>query len=85
MTPDLESQIKVSRMLGQGFAFSLVPMGGLGSLAALILGFKAYRLIRRSGSSLVGERMAWWCIFVGAFGAVLSPLSIAFALLRLSR
>jgi hypothetical protein len=38
---DLEQQVKVSRMLGMAFALSVTGIGGIGSLLALILGWRA--------------------------------------------
>ena len=58
-----------------GFALSLVVAGGLGSLAALFIGLKALTVINRSPVELVGKWMAWWCIIVGAIGAVAAPLN----------
>ena len=69
-------QIRVGRLLGLAFPLTLMPLGGLGSLAALVLGLRALALIRRSGGRLAGLRLAWWCIVAGALGAVLLPLRI---------
>ena len=68
--PKLALQVRVGKMLGYGFAFSVVWAGGVGSLLALIIGLKARRLIKRSGGEVAGIRMAWWCIVVGALGLV---------------
>ena len=57
-------------MLAMGFALSLVGVGGLGSLAALVIGLKALTVIDRSPVELVGKWMAWWCIIIGALGAI---------------
>ena len=67
---DLERQVRLSKMLAMGFALSLVGVGGLGSLAALVIGLKALTVINRSPVELVGKWMAWWCIIIGALGAV---------------
>ena len=72
--PKLALQVRVSKLLGCGFAFSLVVSGGVGSLIALVIGLRARSLIKRSGGELSGIRMAWWCIIVGALGAVMMPL-----------
>lgn len=77
MSPELLAQIKVSVLLGYGFALSLQPLGGLGSLAALLIGLEARRRIRRSGGRLGGIRLAWWCIVVGGLWAAFAPLFIA--------
>jgi hypothetical protein len=67
---DLERQVRLSKMLAMGFALSLVGVGGLGSLAALLIGLKALTVINRSPVELVGKWMAWWCIIIGALGAI---------------
>jgi len=67
---DLERQVRLSKMLAMGFALSLVGVGGLGSLAALVIGLKALTVIDRSPVELVGKWMAWWCIIIGALGAI---------------
>ena len=72
--PKLALQVRVSKLLGCGFAFSLVVSGGVGSLIALVIGLRARRIIKRSGGELAGIRMAWWCIIVGALGTALMPL-----------
>jgi hypothetical protein len=73
---DLERQVRLSKMLAMGFALSLVVVGGLGSLAALLIGVKALTAINRSPIELVGKWMAWWCIIIGALGAIAAPLYI---------
>jgi hypothetical protein len=80
MTPansisDLERQVRLSKMLAMGFALSLVGAAGLGSLAALLIGLKALTVINRSPVELVGKWMAWWCIIIGALGAIGAPLN----------
>jgi hypothetical protein len=67
---DLERQVRLSKMLAMGFALSLVGVGGLGSLAALLIGLKALTVINRSPVELVGKWMAWWCIIIGSLGAI---------------
>jgi hypothetical protein len=67
---DLERQVRLSKMLAMGFALSLVGVGGLGSLAALLIGLKALTVINRSPVELVGKWIAWWCIIIGALGAI---------------
>lgn len=71
--PNLELQIKVSKLLSVGFAFSLVWLAGIGSLIALICGFRALKLIKQSQNQLIGKGMAWWCIVAGGVGAVVLP------------
>jgi hypothetical protein len=76
LDPKLALQVRVSKMLGLGFAFSLVPAGGVGSLIAVFIGIRARGVIKRAGGGVVGMRMAWWCIIVGLF-----RLSLTIALL----
>lgn len=74
----LERQVKVSKMLGMAFVLSITSIFGVGSFVALILGWKALRLIRSSSGAINGRMMAWWCILAGALGAlVITPLTIA--------
>jgi hypothetical protein len=68
LDPKLALQVRVSRMLGYGFAFSLVWLGGVGSLVAFAVGLRARKLIRESGGGVSGMRLAWWCIVAGALG-----------------
>jgi hypothetical protein len=70
LTPELLAQIKLSVLLGYGFAFSIQGTVGLGSLAAFVIGLVARRRIKSSGGRLAGIGVAWWCIVVGACGAV---------------
>ena len=82
VSPELLSQIKVSVLLGYGFVLSIQGIGGLGSLAAFLIGCEARRRIKRSGGRLVGIKLAWWCIVFGGVCAVVAPLFIASQLLR---
>lgn len=70
----LARQVRVSKMLGLGFVLSVVPMAGIGSLAALTIGLRAKRIIQQSNNEIAGIRMAWWCIIAGAVGAVVFPI-----------
>lgn len=75
---DLEQQLKVSKMLGMAFVLSITGIFGVGSLIALILGWKARRIIQASNGRISGRVMAWWCILAGALGTlILPPLTIA--------
>ena len=71
--PALYLQMRVSRMLGFGFAMSLAWCGGIGSLIALINGLRARRLIRESADRIAGMKMSLWCIVSGAVGVVVAP------------
>jgi hypothetical protein len=77
LSPALVEQIKLSVWLCHGFAFSLISLGGLGSLVAFVIGWYARRRIRGSNHRLVGLRLAWWCIIVGAAQTIAVPLGIA--------
>ena len=68
--------MRVGRMLGYGFALSLVVIGGAGSAAALVIGLRARGIIKRSGGELSGMRMAWWCIIAGGVGTAALPLTV---------
>jgi hypothetical protein len=76
LPPELVAQVKLSTLLGYGFALSALGVGGLGSLAAFAIGWEARRRIKRSGGRLVGLRLAWWCILTGGLGAVVLPVMI---------
>jgi hypothetical protein len=79
---DLEQQVKVSRMLGLAFVLSITSIFGIGSLVALILGWRALGLIQNADRRITGRWMAWWCIVIGALGALINtPLTVA-AILR---
>jgi hypothetical protein len=81
MEARLARQVRVSKMLGLGFVFSLTPLAGVGSLVAFILGLKALRVIQRSEGEIVGMSMAVWCIATGATGMLLFPLLFLRALI----
>jgi hypothetical protein len=75
---ELELQINVSKLLSRGFIFSVVWLGGIGSFLALLYGLRARKVINQSDREIVGIKMAWWCIIVGAMGtAVMPPLLIS--------
>ncbi len=80
--PELELQIRVSKLLSRGFVFSLVWMGGLGSLVAFIYGLKALKIIRQSKGELAGIKLAWWCLIVGGAGMIILPLMIISNLMK---
>ena len=69
----LEKQTRLSTLLSRGFIFSIVWLGGIGSLVALVSGVRGLLLIRRSRNRLTGKGMAWWCTIVGATGLVVLP------------
>lgn len=73
---DLELQVKVSKMLGIAFVLSITGVGGIGSLAAFILGWKALRAIGKAQEKINGRLMAWWCILAGAIGTLTIPFEV---------
>ncbi len=78
----LDRQVKVSKMLGMAFAFSITGIAGIGSFMALVLGWKALRIIRRSNERINGRLMAWWCILAGALGTLIFPAATIAAILK---
>ena len=74
MSPELLAQIKLSVLLGYGFAFSLLGIGGLAPLIAFIIGWQARRRIKESHGKLSGAKLAWWCSVVGGWGMIILPL-----------
>ena len=70
VNPTLFLQMRVSRMLGFGFALTLAWTGGVSSLIAFVIGLRARRLIRDAGGEIAGMKMARWCIVAGAVGAL---------------
>jgi hypothetical protein len=68
---ELDLQVKVSKMLGMAFVLSITGLFGVGSLIALILGWKARRIIQASEGRVSGRVMAWWCILTGALGTLI--------------
>jgi hypothetical protein len=65
------TQSQIYRTLKWGIIFSVLWLGGLGSLLAVIFGFKANKAINASSGTLVGKGRAWWCIVVGGIGVAL--------------
>lgn len=83
LSPELLAQIKLSVLLGYGFAFSLLGIGGLAPLIAFIIGWQARRRIKQSPVKLVGAKLAWWCLVVGGVGMIILPLVLIATTLRL--
>jgi hypothetical protein len=86
LTPDekrqIEEQIKLSKSLGLGFALSLIPLYGVGSVAALVIGFRAKKRIAASQGRLAGAGMAAWCIIVGSAGVLVGGSYLIFLTLK---
>jgi len=62
------TQDQLDRNLRWGIIFSIVWLMGIGSLVAVVLGFKAKRAIKASNGSLIGIGRTWWCLIVGGLG-----------------
>ena len=73
--PNMELQVKASKILACGFVFSLPGTGGIGSLIAFICGLRARKIIRDSNGTIGGIKMAWWCIIAAALGMIILPLA----------
>jgi len=73
---ELELQVRLCKILGIAFAFSLMGLSGLGSLIALTLGLRAIYIIKRHQGRVGGVLLAWWCIIVGALGILSGPATI---------
>ena len=69
-------------MLGIGFALSITGIGGIGSLAAFIIGLKAKGIIQQSNGKLAGLKMAWWRIIIGALGMMVLPPLLLYMIFR---
>jgi uncharacterized membrane protein YkgB len=77
LDPRLALQVRVSKMLGFGFACSIVSISGIGSLIAVVIGIRVRRIIKESSGAISGMRMAWWCIIVGTLSFLITfPLTV---------
>jgi hypothetical protein len=63
--PNLERQIRLSRMLSMGFVFTISP-AWLFSCVSIFIGVRAMIIISESTEPMAGRVMAWWCIIVGS-------------------
>jgi hypothetical protein len=81
MNPALEVQVRTSKMLAFGFTLTLIPLYGIGSLIALVIGLKGRRVVKRANGELSGSVMAWWCIIAGAVGTLYGALFWFFLIL----
>ncbi len=71
---DTELQIlnrKLSKHLRIGIIFSLIWLGGIGSLVGLINGIKAYKIVEQTHGQFGGKVGAWFCILLGTGGIVI--------------
>jgi hypothetical protein len=69
---NLDAQIALSKSLSLGLVFSLFPILGLGSIAAILIGVRGHRKIAASGQKLVGAKMAILCVVVGVIGLIIN-------------
>jgi hypothetical protein len=65
------TQRQVDGMLKWGIVFSLLWLAGIGSFAALVLGWRAMAAIKASDGTLVGVGRARWCLIVGGLGLII--------------
>ena len=66
LTPQMERQIKLSRMLSLGFVFTIWPASLATSCVSFFIGVRAMVVISESMEPMAGRVMAWWCIIVGS-------------------
>jgi hypothetical protein len=64
------TQDQLDRNLRWGIVFSIVWLMGIGSLVALVLGFKARRAIKVSNGRLIGIGRTRFCLIVGGLGII---------------
>jgi hypothetical protein len=65
LPPQLERQIRLSRMLSLGFVFTIWPASGLTSCVSVFISVRAMIVISESTKPIAGRVIAWWCIIVG--------------------
>jgi hypothetical protein len=61
-------QNHVNSMLRRGIFFSIFWLMGVGSLIAIVQGFKARKIIRHSNGEIKGMGKVMWCFIVGGAG-----------------
>ncbi len=61
-------QTEINSKLRRGIFYSIFWQMGIGSAIALIEGFRAKKLISKSGGELKGMGKVWWCFIVGGAG-----------------
>jgi hypothetical protein len=82
MNATLDEQVRVSKMLGVGFACSILGVGGIASLVAFIIGLRARKIIKQNDGQIAGIKMAWWCIIAGALGTLALPPTLIFLIIE---
>jgi hypothetical protein len=81
--PELERQVKVSKLLGFGFGITMADRSGIAAPFAIVFGLRARRLIKSSDAPLSGIVMAWWCILIGSYNAVIGAINLLYLLVTL--
>jgi len=71
LTPELRLQVKISKLLGLAFAFSVVRLAGVGSMIALVLAIRAWRLSKHAEQSVEGKMLLWLSLVLGFLGSVI--------------
>jgi len=62
LDPALDLQVRTSKMLGLGIAFSIWPYFGI---AAVFIGLKCAGTIYFSDIRIRGRVAVWWCLIIG--------------------
>jgi hypothetical protein len=69
--PDIdrvEAQRQIDAVLRRGIIFSIVWLGGIGSIISIFCGLRAKKLIAQLGAEASGTGRVWWCLIVGGVG-----------------
>ena len=64
-------QVKISKLLGLAFAFSVVRLAGVGSMIAFVLAIQAWRLSRNGEQSVEAKMLLWLALVLGFLGSVI--------------
>ena len=67
---NIDNQHKVDLLLNRGIIFSVLWLGGIGSLIAVISATKAYNIIHESNDNLTGKGKVWFCFILGGIGII---------------
>jgi len=79
-----DAQSRVDSLLKRGIVFSIVWLGGIGSLIAVVSGIKARKLINQSDGKLSGMGRVWWCLILGGIGILIWLPIVVIILINLS-
>lgn len=72
----MNDQIALSKSLALGIALSVLPVAGIGSIAAIIIGLRAKRKLAASSGKLTGAGAASWCVIAGSVGLIINMVLI---------